>query len=93
MSKLKLITDTDVLSRHDILHRIEEFTNTIHLEGIDLGNYYEFLSRGKKIVKLSFRKSLQSQNIQLFLTIFEKIYQILGCPDEFHKYAISLSKT
>jgi hypothetical protein len=48
----------ELLSRHDILHRLEEFTTTAKEVGIDLGNYGDFLSRGKKIIKFAYRKEI-----------------------------------
>ena len=70
MNKMKEISDTDVLSRHDILHKMEWFTNTSKLEGIDLGNYEYFLAKGRKIVKLGYKKELHCENLLLFLAVF-----------------------
>lgn len=58
LNKLKQITDIEILSRHDILHRLEEFTTTTREVGLDLGNYLDFIAKGKKIIKFAYRKEI-----------------------------------
>lgn len=89
---MKSISDSVILERNDLIGKLEEFTTTLKQEGVDLGNYREFVARGKKITKLCYKKEVSCDSLQLFLIIFEKIYEILGCNEEFQKFTISISK-
>lgn len=70
MNNLKSISETEVLSRFDLLHKLEESTTTLKKNGVDEGNISEFIFRGKLILKIGFKKELQCNNLSLFLTIF-----------------------
>ena len=70
MNNLKSISENEVLSRFDLLHKLEESTTTLKNNGVDEGNISEFIYRGKSILKIGFKKELQCNNLSLFLTIF-----------------------
>ena len=69
ISKIKNISESEVLSRHDLLGKLEEFTTTSKREGLDLGNFRDFVSTGKKITKSCYKKQIQCESLHAFLIV------------------------